>query len=99
MPNLGPSTTEQGYAVYQNRSAEIGWMIVRLLPFLQPYENAFGDEWTRKRKVLDNGFRFMSEQMASALQKRIGSSFVELMEKKFTFPDSLHYFESTHKPA
>ncbi|HTB14453.1 MAG TPA: hypothetical protein VK752_22940 [Bryobacteraceae bacterium] len=96
-PRFGPSTTEEGYAIYQNRSAEIGWIITRLLPFLQPSEAAFGDEWLGKRKILDDAFRHMSDGLATTLNKRIGSSFIELMDKKFRLKESFHYFESTYR--
>jgi hypothetical protein len=96
-PNFGPSTNVDGYAIYQNRSAEIGWMIVRLLPFLQPSAGAFGDGWENQRKVLDEAFRYLVEGLTTSLNKRIGSSFAEMMDKKFKFKQPFHFFESTYK--
>jgi hypothetical protein len=97
MPRFGPSTSGEGYVIYQNRSAEIGWMLVRVLPFLQPFESAFGDDWKKKRDVMDQGFRCLSDDLATAVGKRIGASFIEFMDKKFKFKEPFCYFEATYQ--
>jgi hypothetical protein len=96
-PKFGPSRTEDGYVIYQNRSAELGWMLVRLLPFIQPYESALGTEWITKRKALDDAFHCLSEDLSVVVKRRIGASFIELMDKKFNFKDPFFYFESTYR--
>ena len=97
LPALGPTRVVEAYAIYMNRRAEIGWMIVRLLPFLQLSEGTFGAEWLHKQQVLDDSFRYMAEGLAG-LGKRIGHSFIAMMDKKFRFKKSFHYFESTYHP-
>jgi hypothetical protein len=95
-PRIGPTKIAEAYTIYINRTSEIGWMLVRLLPFLQPSKAAFGGEWVRKKEVLDDSFRYMLETLAS-LDKRLGSSFITMIDKKFRFKDPFHYFESTYK--
>ncbi len=92
-PSVGPVANEESMAVYMNRAAEIGWMFVRLFPFLQLTKNAFGDEWKERQKILDDSFRVM-EQGLSELGKRIADAFVCLMDEKFAFPEDFHYFEA-----
>lgn len=96
-PTFGPSATKDGYVIYQNRSAEMGWMLVRLFPFLQPSQAAFGGEWLNSRNVLDDAFRHLSDELATAVGKRIGASFIELMDKKFQFKEPFFYSESTYQ--
>ena len=58
-PSLGPIPIEEPMAMYMNRAAEIGWMLVKLLPFIQPAENAFGAKWKERQEILDDSFRIM----------------------------------------
>jgi hypothetical protein len=92
-PNIGPTFDEQSFTMYMNRSAEIGWLIVRLLPYLQMSENAFGAEWQVKHAVLDDSFRFMVRGLSS-LGKKIGDAFTTLVDEKFSFKPPFHYFEA-----
>ena len=92
-PTIGPTFDTASFAMYMNRSAEIGWLIVRLLPFLQMSENAFGEEWHVKHSVLDDSFRFMVQGLSS-LGKTIGDAFTTLVDKKFSFKQPFHYFEA-----
>jgi hypothetical protein len=49
-------------------------------------------EWTRKWKVLDDSFRQMLESLSN-LGKKIADAFIEMMDSKFKFDPSLHYFD------
>src|SRR5579864_2137946 len=55
----GPTYYQSAFTMYINRSSELGWLILRLLPYLQMKDSAFGDEWDRKHAVLDDSFRHM----------------------------------------
>jgi len=92
-PVIGPTFDTQSFAMYMNRSTEMGWLIVRLLPFLQMSENSFGEEWQVKHSVLDDSFRFMVQGLSS-LGKRIGDAFTTLVDEKFSFREPFHYFEA-----
>jgi len=94
-PSIGPSTDPYAYSAFVNRSCEMGWMIVKLLPFLQPSESAFGSEWGTKRAVLDNSLRYMMERF-SETGNTMAKSFIAMIEKKFRFKDTLCYFDSTY---
>jgi hypothetical protein len=45
--SVGPVPTEDFDAMYMNRSHEIGWMILRQLPFLQLKEAPFDCKWVK----------------------------------------------------
>ena len=76
-----------------NRSSELGWLILRLLPYLQMTESAFGDGWHRKYLVLDESFRFMVHGLTK-LGKKIGEAFITLVDEKFSFKPPFRYFEA-----
>jgi hypothetical protein len=90
---IGPSVVQEAYLIYVNRTSELGWMVTRLLPYLQMTENAFGDEWHKKRDILDDSFRYMVEGFES-LGKRLGTSFIKMMDDKFAFKQPFCYFEA-----
>lgn len=79
--------------MYINRSSELGWMVTRLLPYLQVTENAFGDEWRRTREILEDSFRYMVESLGN-LGKRQGASFIAMMDDKFAFEQPFYYFDA-----
>lgn len=90
---IGPIPKESSMAMYMNRSSEIGWLILRLLSYLQPVEKAFGERWRDKGQILDDSFKYM-EQGLSQLGKKIADAFIYFVETKFHFPKSFHYFEA-----
>ena len=91
--SIGPIPKKDSMAIYMNRACEIGWLLVRLLPYLQPEMNAFGDLWRDKRQILDDSFRYM-QQALSKSGKKIGDAFIILVDEKFNFSDSFFYFEA-----
>ncbi len=93
VPQMGPAAVQDAYIMYMNRSSELGWMVTRLLPYLQMTENAFGEEWQRKRDILDDSFRYMLEGLSN-LGKRLGASFIMMMDDKFAFKQPFDYFEA-----
>jgi len=90
---IGPSAIQDAYTMYINRSAELGWMVARLLPYLQTTENAFGQSWHEKREVLDDSFRYLLEGL-SDMGKKIGAAFIAMMDSKFMFKAPFYYSES-----
>jgi hypothetical protein len=79
--------------MYMNRSAELSWLIVQLLPFLQVSRDAFGEEWKNKRQLLDASFRYMVEAFGN-LGKRLGPSFIAMVDTNFLFREPFYYFEA-----
>lgn len=91
--SIGPLPREDSMAMYMNRSCEVGWLLVRLLPYLQPEKNAFGDMWREKQRILDDSFLYM-QQGLSKLGKKIGDAFIIFVDEKFNFRDPFFYFEA-----
>jgi len=92
--SIGPDPKEDSMSMYMNRASEIGWLLTRLLPFLQPVKDAFGNTWSQRLNVLDNSFREM-EISLSKLNIKIADAFIYFIDNKFNFSDTLHYFEAT----
>jgi hypothetical protein len=95
-PSIGPTPptlNDTSWSNYMNRAAEIGWLVVRLLPYLQPAQNAFGEDWRKKHDILDDSFRF-SEQSLCKECKEIGEAFTKFVDEKFSFKKPFHYFEA-----
>jgi hypothetical protein len=90
LPSIGPTIDIDSITMYMNRSTEIGWLIVRLLPYLQPEEDAFGTEWKKKQQILDESFRYSQEGLSN-LGKKIGDAFITFVDRKLTFPDPFFY--------
>jgi hypothetical protein len=93
MLQIGPSVVQDAYIMYVNRSSELGWMATRLLPYLQMTEHAFGGDWHKKRDIMDDSFRYMLEGLSN-LGKRLGESFITMMDDKFAFKQPFYYFEA-----
>ena len=90
--HLEPMPIESGMAMYMTHASEVGWLLTRTLPFLQPEVNAFGEDWKSKYDVLDESFRFMIQSLQK-LGKEIATSFIYFVDNKFSFPVGLHYSE------
>lgn len=94
--SIGPIPKELPMMMYMNRACEIAWLIVRLLPYLQPVENAFGTRWRKKHKILDESFRSM-QQGLSRTGKKIGDAFIKFVDEKYSFSEPFYYFEADGK--
>jgi hypothetical protein len=93
VPSSGPVWDEAGLAMYLNRSSEVCWMILRLLPFIQPVRNVFSTEWRDRMKILDNSFRYVEEDLLkNGLQ--FADAFIQFIDSKFNFPGDFHYFDA-----
>jgi len=89
---LGPSPDEMNETMYMNRCTELGWMILRLLPYARRAETPKEAAWDKKWKLLDDSFRMMVEGLGG-LGKKIAPAIVELVDTKFAFGIDLYYFE------
>jgi len=92
-PGIGPTFSQESFAMYMNRADELGWLIARLLPYLQPTPGAFDTDWHTKLAVLDESFRYAVEGL-SLLGKKIGEAFITLVDQKFSFRQPLSYTEA-----
>jgi len=50
---VGLSPVELNDAMFINRSNELNWMILRLIPCIRRKEVIWGDEWTKKWDLLE----------------------------------------------
>jgi hypothetical protein len=89
---VGPSPNETNEAMYFNRSNELNWMILRLIPFMRRKEIVWRDEWTKKWRLLEESFRMMNEGFAD-LGKEIPVAHLEMIETKFKFGLDDYYSE------
>ena len=89
---VGPSPEEKNDAMFINRSNELNWMILRLIPCIRRKEIIWGDEWTKKWDLLEESFRMMNEGFAG-LGKKIPLAHLEMIEMKFKFGTDHYYIE------
>jgi hypothetical protein len=89
---VGPSPEEKNEAMFVNRSNELNWMILRLIPCIRRKEIVWSDEWTKKLDLLEESFRWMNQGFAD-LGKKIPLAHLEMIEKKFKFGLDRYYIE------
>ena len=89
---VGPSPDEKNDAMFINRSNELNWMILRLLPCIRRKGLVWSDEWTKKWNLLEESFRMMNEGFAD-LGKKIPLAHLEMIEMKFKFGLDHYYVE------
>jgi len=93
VPSIGPTPNESSMVMYMNRACEIAWLMVRLMPYLQPTEDAFGGRWRTQYQILDDSFLYMQRAL-SKIGKKIGDAFIIFVDQKFSFRQPLFYLEA-----
>ena len=88
----GPGLDEMSDAMFFNRSNELNWMILRLIPYMRRKELIWSDEWTKKWDLLEESFRMMNEGLAD-LGMKIASAHLDMIETKFKFGTDHYYVE------
>lgn len=91
-PSIGPRIDDEASAMYMNRASEIGWMILRGLPYLQLDDMPFDHEWRTKWGVLDDSFRFSVEGLGN-IGKKIAHAFITMIDAKFATSPATRYVE------
>lgn len=89
---IAPTPDEMNESMYMNRCHELGWMILRLLPYMRRAETPSDAGWDRKWTLLDDSFKMMVEGLAG-LGKKIAPAVVEMVQTKFAFSTHTYYFE------
>jgi len=90
--SVAPKPRERSCAMFINRFDEVAWMLHRTLPILQLSYRPFGDNWQKKWRLLDENF-YAIEQSLADMGKKIGTVFIDLINKKFAFTPE-HNFDS-----
>lgn len=80
-----PKFDESAFAMFMNRYTEVGWMLHRLIPLLQPPDAPLSDAWKEKWQILDESFEQTVHSLTTQLGKPIGSAVVEFVNAKFPF--------------
>ena len=89
---LGPVSDDLSSAMFLNRSTELNWIALRLLPYMQRPETPQSEDWTSKWTLLDEFFEFMFDGL-NALGKRIAPAYYEMLQAKFNFGPDKHFSE------
>jgi hypothetical protein len=90
---LGPAPDELNESMYMNRCTELGWMILRLLPYMRRSETPKDTVWENRWRLLDGSFKMMVEGLGG-LGKKIAPATIELVNAKFLFGPQTYYSES-----
>jgi hypothetical protein len=93
---LGPTPDELADSMFLNRSMELNWLALRLLPFMRRADTPPNDDWTKKWVLMDQSFKFMFDGF-SELGKAIAPAFKEMLDAKFNFDVKTYYAESSAK--
>jgi hypothetical protein len=83
--SLVPVFKERDFAMFMNRYCEIGWMVHRLVPLIQPPSIPFGLPWKEKWTVIDESFELTVHSLTKENGKAIGGAIVEYVRAKFPF--------------
>lgn len=90
---VAPAPEQQALTLFMDCSWEVAWLLLRLLPLLQPEPGAFGAPWKHDWQLLNNSFK----QAANGFTregKPIGEAIIELVEQKFSFSPELTCYVS-----
>lgn len=80
-----PKFDESAFAMFMNRFCEVGWMVHRLVPAVQPPGIPLSNGWKEKWRVIDESFEISVESLTKQLGKNIGAAIVEFVKAKFPF--------------
>lgn len=82
--SIAPTPNPDSIAMYLNRSEEVAWMHLRLLPYLQKEQSSFGPDWARKWELIDAALRSSIQNLADQ-GKELFASIVRLVDIRFPF--------------
>jgi len=69
---------------HMNKVNEICWLLLRTFPILQFKPNSFGEAWSKRWEVLEDGFRIMVDEIENINGEQIGA-IKALADNKFAF--------------
>lgn len=80
-----PQFEEMQFAMFMNRYCEVGWMVHRMMPAIQPPDVPLPGSWREKWQILDDSFEVTVNSLTKQAGKKIGAAIVELVKAKFPF--------------
>lgn len=86
-----PKFQEKQFATFLNRYCEVGWMVHRILPAIQPPGVLLPEAWMEKWRILDDSFEIIVYSLTEQLGKKIGAAIVELVKTKFPFNEQFAF--------
>jgi hypothetical protein len=89
---LGPSPDDLAASMFLNRSMELNWIALRLIPYLRWPETPSSEDWNKKWSLLDQSFKFMFDGF-NELGKKIAPAYYEMLQAKFKFDLDTHFTE------
>jgi hypothetical protein len=96
---LGPVLEETSASPYMNRVYEIGWLWLKLLPFMQSSSGRFGEEWAAKWHILDESFKFIVEDLRNIGKVEIVDAILELIKARFDLNPDSYYVDRRSRNA
>jgi hypothetical protein len=90
---IAPTSDEMNESMYMNRCHELGWMMLRLLPYMRRAETPLDVNWDKKWMLLDDSFKMMVDGLAG-LGKKIAPAVLEMVQAKFKLSVRSYYFEA-----
>lgn len=81
--SIMPKYTDQQFSMFMNRFCEVGWMVHRLIPTMQPTGILITGDWAEKWKVIDESFYLTVVSLTAQFGKPVGDAVVELVNVKF----------------
>lgn len=80
-----PSYQETKAALFMNRFVEVGWLLHRILPLVQPQGYRLSDEWANDWDTIDTCYRAAVQSLTKQLGLAIGAAFCDFVDMKFPF--------------
>ena len=87
LPKFDPKV----FSMYMNRACEIGWMIHRLIPLVQPPGIPLASDWKAKWRIIDKSYQLTVESLSTDLGKPIGNAIKEFVLAKFPFTCDMEF--------
>jgi hypothetical protein len=85
---VSPVFSEFKASIFINRFCEVGWMVHRLIPLIQPPGIMFAPEWSSAWRVIDESFEITVTSLTKSLGKPVGAAVCEFVRAKFPFSDT-----------
>ena len=87
---LGPCQDDLSDGMFLNRSMELNWLTLRLLPFMRRSDTPLNEDWSDRWNLMEASFQFTFNGF-SELGKAIAPAFEALMNAKFKFNTGTYY--------
>jgi hypothetical protein len=96
--NIGPNQSQLALEMYMNRSLEVSWALLKVLPIVQYRSFSHGDEWCRKWHLLDYNLKIAVESVADQATD-IVPSLLQWFQIKLPFNPSWSYLGRSEPAA